>query len=171
MRRLMEAFNLPFRPGAGSSKEQKQTSDFFSKSKGKDKGATNGTLGEDGDETELTGSKRKRVENGDGNVNDIDQAEDEDDDVQVLPTPAQRSKASGEASPEWEDSDTETPAKSARPPAAPSPEWEMSDHEEPPADKGTELQSNGMLSAPWKDPLASDSDEDDSEPATKKARL
>lgn len=182
----MEAFNLPFRPGAGSSKEDpKKTSDFFTKS-GKKKGRTKGTGGV------TVGEKRKRsAEDGEGEAIDVDaqekDAEDDDnedeDDVQVLPTPAtKRPKAPATPSPEWELSDEEPSiAKSAPRPAAPSPEWEMSDPEESsssktaaPAtttvvttsgdidtDKTAELQSNGMLSAavPWKDPLGSDSDE------------
>ncbi|KAG7570971.1 hypothetical protein FFLO_01065 [Filobasidium floriforme] len=49
VRRLMEAFNLPFRPGAGSSKEkdQKKTSDFFTKNgKGKGRAGTTWELSE-----------------------------------------------------------------------------------------------------------------------------
>jgi hypothetical protein len=159
----MEAFNLPFRPGAGSSKEQKKTSDFFTKSKGKGKGATNGAqAGEEG-EVRTTGSKRKRPVEGDGEVINVDQVEDQDDDFQVLPTPPKRSEPPTDASPEWEMSDTEdAPAKSARPPAPPSPEWEMSDTKEP---------LNGILSTPWEDPLGSDSDEGDEEPAAKRAKV
>jgi hypothetical protein len=185
----MEAFNLPFRPGAGSSKEkdQKKTSDFFTKNdKGKSKAGTkvNGTQGEMGTGT---GSKRKRSAEGepegegdDEQVIDVDGVEDaeDDDEVEVLPTPPKRTRPPAEASPEWEMSDAEgdvpDPTKSAPArPAAPSPEWELSDNEEPAAkkddDKTGGLELNGTLM--WKDPLGSDSDEADEEPAAKKAKV
>jgi hypothetical protein len=174
----MEAFNLPFRPGAGSSKEkdQKKTSDFFTKNdKGKGKAGTkvNGTQGETGTGT---GSKRKRSAEGEPE-GEVEDAED-DDEVEVLPTPPKRTRPPAEASPEWEMSDAEgdvpDPTKSAPArPAAPSPEWELSDNEEPAAkkddDKTGGLELNGTLM--WKDPLGSDSDEADEEPAAKKAKV
>jgi hypothetical protein len=189
----MEAFNLPFRPGAGSSKEkdQKKTSDFFAKNdKGKSKAGTkvNGTQGEMGTGTGTgTGSKRKRSAEGetdgegdDEQVIDVDGVEDaeDDDEVEVLPTPPKRTRRPAEASPEWEMSDAEgdvpDPTKSAPArPATHSPEWELSDNEEPAAkkdkDKTVGLELNGTLM--WKDPLGSDSDEADEEPAAKKAKV
>jgi hypothetical protein len=187
----MEAFNLPFRPGAGSSKEkdQKKTSDFFTKNgKGKGRAGTtvNGAQAGEGVIGEAeTGTKRKRSAEGEsegdgGQVIDVDGAEDADDDgeVEVLPTPPKRTRLPAEASPEWEMSDVEedapdvtksTPAR----PAAPSPEWELSENEEPAANKDNDkkegLELNGTLM--WKDPLGSDSDEADEEPAAKRAKV
>lgn len=192
----MEAFNLPFRPGAGSSKEkdQKKTSDFFAKN-GKGKGRAGTTVngaqageGLGGARTETgMGSKRKRSAEGetegegdDEQVIDVDGADDADDDdeVEVLPTPPKRTRPPAEASPEWEMSDVEgdapdlTKSAPARP-AAPSPEWELSDNEEPAANKDKDktggLELNGTLM--WKDPLGSDSDEADEEPAAKRAKV
>jgi hypothetical protein len=149
----MDAFNLPFRPGAGTAKEKKTGSHFFKRGDGKDSSKMVTST-----EGEITGGKRKRssagdgAAAGDGAVIDVDL---EDDDIEMLPTPK---KKADQASPEWEASDTEqSPAVSAEAAEA-SPEWEMSDHDGPDQDTGGALEANGMLSAPWKDPLDSDSE-------------
>jgi hypothetical protein len=115
----MDAFNLPFRPGAGSAKEKKTGSDFFKKADGKDLSATT-----DGTNGGITGGKRKRASTVDGPVIDVDL---QDDDIEMLPTPKKRPD---QASPEWEASDTEQPPAVSARAAEASPEWETSDQED-----------------------------------------
>jgi len=156
----MDAFNLPFRPGAGSAKEKKTGSDFFRKTDGKDSSTTT-----DGTNGDITGGKRKRASTVEGPVIDVDL---QDDDIEMLPPPKKRPD---QASPEWEASDTEDAPAVSAPAVEASPEWETSDQEDSNRDTGGELEANGMLSTPWKDPLDSDSEDDAVEPATENTKI
>ena len=101
----------------------------------------------------------------DGPVIDVDL---QDDDIEMLPTPKKRPD---QASPEWEASDTEDAPAVSAPAVEASPEWETSDQEDSNRDTGGELEANGMLSTPWKDPLDSDSEDDAVEPATENTKI
>jgi hypothetical protein len=141
----MEAFNLPFRPGAGTAGKQKKGSGsgFVSSKKAKTKVSTpNGkSTREETPSTTPSGqlkltelvqngqSKRKRTDNGE--IIDVDEEEGfEEIPPGEQPDPKKQKTTAPVGSPEWEASDKEE-GSVPRPDREPSPDWDSSDNEAP----------------------------------------